>query len=188
MLFLKYSFIFLFLFTFISEVDGQEEKKYYHSYSIIGNNFINPGFNYKIGRESDVSNPYIGTLAPKRGSFYPTAAISIYWDPLSHVGLQHYYNLEYDIRLFKRMYIDYGLGIGFQTNFTSDNFVVDEDFEISRRRLNAHIYGLGNIFLGFRKKNDITQRSTFCRWNLFLLTPYNNTILPSLQFSIGKTF
>jgi hypothetical protein len=159
-----------------------------HSYSIVGNGIINPGFSYKIGSEANADTPLLSLAAPRSQSYYPSIEFTLYWDPLSHLGFQNNYNLEYDILLFKNIYIDYGMGVGFQTNFTTDNYVVDENFEVSKRALNAHIYGTASLFVGFRVKNKIIDRSTFFRTSMFFLTPYHGRVLPSLFISAGKTF
>lgn len=159
-----------------------------HSISLDAYNFINPGINYRLSKDVDANTPVLGIAAPKSSDFQVSANVSLYWDPFSHVALQNFYNLEYDLRLIGNFYIDYGLGAGFQTNFTKDNYVFNEDFEIEKRILNAHIYALGNLYLGARVKNDITDRSTFFRSNLYFLFPYNTIVLPTFSFSIGKTF
>ncbi len=165
-----------------------QDKKYFHSYSVVANNFINPGISYKITLETDRSHPFVGYFAPQRSTFYPSVVFTTYWDPFSHVGFQNYLNLEYDLVLYRRLRVDYGVGVGYQSNFTTDNYVVNDDFEVKKRALFATVYGLGNVFLGFRIKNDITERSSFIRANLFFLTPYNNGVLPSILISTGKTF
>lgn len=187
MIFSKNIFVTLTL-CFFCFITSAQNQKYFQSYSIVGNGLINPGISYKIGQEVDQTAPLLGYFAPKNQSFYPSSSFTLYWDPLSHVGFQNIYNLEYDLRLYKNIYVDYGIGVGFQTNFTTDNYVFDEDFEISKRAINAHIYGLGNSFVGLRFKNSITERSTFLRTNIMFLTPYHDRILPSLFISIGKTF
>ncbi len=180
------SILILLILTF--SLHGQYDNDLKHSISIDAYGFINPGISYKMSKTANSATPILGIAAPRSSDFEVSANASLYWDPFSHVGFQNYYNLEYDLLLIGNLYIDYGLGAGFQTNFTTDNYIVSDDFEIKKRPLNAHIYGLGNFYLGARTKSKTTDRSTYFRGNLFFLFPYNTIVLPSFSFSIGKTF
>ncbi len=111
---------------------------YQQSCGYFGNTLINPGFSYGLQRSVWDSDKGSGFAAPfGRTTLNGSGTTALYWYPFSHVGFVNYYECNIRQYLGQRLGVQFGAGPGFQMNFTGDNYVISDDFEI----VNALVYG-----------------------------------------------
>jgi len=162
---------------------------YQQSYSYFGNTLINPGFSYGLQRSVWDSDKGSGFAVPfGRTTLNGSGTAALYWDPFLHVGFVNYYECNIRQYLGQRLGVQFGAGPGFQMNFTGDNYVIDDDFNVNRRGLLIDPYFMLQASAAIFLSDRAHEKHWISKVSLFFLTPYNTSVLPGLNYQFTYQF
>ena len=165
---------------------SQAFNEWKHRIGYFGNNFINPGLEYTLETPLYDTDNRISLLLPLgRTTSNLSGHLAYYWDPFSHMGLLNYYELNGRQYISQRLGLQIGAGIGTQFNFTNDNYKIDDEFNVKSRNVNTDVYIIPEISFGVVYLNGKLSREYISKINIFFLTPYNNGLLPSFNYSLN---
>ena len=189
MKYLKFYLIFFIITCCISVGSSQFLKEYDHTIGYFGNTFINPGLMYGLETpvwDSDYKENLIIPFG--RTKIYASGQAGFYWDPFSHVGVLNYYEFGLRQYLGKRLAVQFGLGPGVQLNFTNDNYIFNDDFELKKRSLKMNSYFAPEISSAICLSNKAQTRTVISKVSLFILSPYNSFVLPVFNYELMYQF
>lgn len=186
---MKLNFLIFLTLLFASFAHGQFLENVEYGAGYHGNNFINPGF------EVLAEKPLIDTRGTgERYSAFGESIVTMqgsvvsYWDPFSHLGLINYYTLNFKQYFGKRLGVQFGGGFLFQSNITTDNFVVDENYNVEKRALQFNNYTGINLSAATFLDNKTNTRSWISKISLSILTPYNSSSIPVFNYHLIYIF
>lgn len=180
---------FLILWTFQSYGQLDIDRNIKHSVGYFGSTLINPGIIYsaeKTWKAFPEMDYLLITLDAAEFNLNTTAGM--YWDPFSHVGFLNYYEINFRQYLGKRFAMQFGLGPGYQINFTGDNYVFDDDFNVKKRGLLARAYFAPEISSALILTNKKRTKQIISKVTMLVLVPYNNIFLPVFNYELHYQF
>lgn len=179
----------VFILCFSNRTEAQFWETYKQSYGYFGNSLINPGFVYGLERpiwDSETSKSF--GLPFGRSTINGSGNAAIYWDPFSHTGFLNYYECNFRQYFGRQTGIQLGAAPGFQMNFTTDNYVVDEDFHVRSRGLNIDSYFAFQLSAALFYSDRGNEKHWISKVSLLFLSPYNTGILPVLNYEYRYQF
>lgn len=203
---LVYLFSFLLSFTVYTHSDEVKEKdksndqysKYAVGISYFGNMLWNPGFKCnieytlweKIKEKSRLRKGELKTKIRKR-ELLLLGNIGFYSDPSINTNLFTAVDIAYRRVGTRRNYWQLQLGPGYFRSFFPETYEVNSDDSVEKVKFPGRSYFAPALSMGYGKelqpKRVLILKNWFVKIGSIFLLPYNNTVLPLLNFEVGCT-
>lgn len=168
---------------------AQTFKSFTYGLGYFGNTFINPGVEFVVSTplvDSELSGKSYSALGAT--SVDLQGSLAMYWDPFSHTGIVNSYGVNLQQHFGRRLGVMIGGGFSIQSNFTTDNYIVNENFELKKRGLKMNSYWGPYISTGVFLDRKKVEHTYLSKVTINLLARYNSLSLPVFTYHFTYFF
>jgi len=177
--------IFCFSISALVNVQAQWKENLEYGIGYFGNTIMNPGV------ELTAAKPLLSTVGKsEKYSALGDSEINFqvglagYWDPFSHHGIVNSYDILVRQYFGKRIGFQMGFGLILQSNITSENYIINEDFEPRKQRLKFNNYNGVRLVAGSFIDGKKNKRAIYSGFSMAFIGPYNSSVLPVFSYHL----